>query len=142
MQQHLLLSRHTPTAVGSLLTAPAMKRLPLSIVGVALVSVMTACGDPSATSSRGTEAPSSSSPATSSHMAEISDYARAHTPQISTQICLPPLVAVLTTWSGCVALTRRTIRRGEAEDLAPLALPMRQQGLNLGDQLNPAGVGP
>ena len=58
-----------------LLTALAMKHLPLSIASLALVSVVTACGDPSATSSSNTEAPASSLPATSSHKAEISDYA-------------------------------------------------------------------
>ena len=58
-----------------LLTALAMKHLPLSIASLALVSVVTACGDPSATSSSNTETPASSSPATSSHKAEIPDYA-------------------------------------------------------------------
>lgn len=52
-----------------------MKRLPLSIAGLALVSGVTACGDLSTTSSSNTEAPASSSPATSSHKAEIADYA-------------------------------------------------------------------
>ena len=62
-------------AVRNLLTAPAMKHLPLSIAVLALVSVVSACGDPSGSSSSTTEAPASSSPATSSHKAEISDYA-------------------------------------------------------------------
>jgi len=62
-------------AVRHLLTAPAMKHLPLSIAALALVSVVSACGDSSGTSSSNTEAPASSSPATSSHKAEISDYA-------------------------------------------------------------------
>lgn len=51
-----------------------MKRLPLSIVGLALVSVLSACGDSSRTSSSDTGALTPSSPATSSHKAEIPDY--------------------------------------------------------------------
>lgn len=62
-------------AVRNLLTAPVMKHLPLSIAVLALVSVVSACGDPSGSSSSNTEAPASSSPAKSSHKAEISDYA-------------------------------------------------------------------
>jgi hypothetical protein len=55
-----------------------MKRLLLPIAGMALVSVLTACGDPSTTSSSDTGASASSSPATSSQKAEISDYALSH----------------------------------------------------------------
>jgi hypothetical protein len=51
-----------------------MKCLPLSIAGLALVSALTACAAPTTTSSSDTGAPASSSPATSSHKAEIPDY--------------------------------------------------------------------
>jgi len=60
--------------VEPLLTAPAIEHLPLSIAGLALVSVLTACGDPSKTSSSGPGASAPSSPANSNHKAEISDY--------------------------------------------------------------------
>lgn len=52
-----------------------MKRLPLSITGLVLASALTACGDPSTTRSSDTGASAPSSPAPSSHKAEISDYA-------------------------------------------------------------------
>jgi hypothetical protein len=62
-------------AVRPLLTAPSMKRLPLSFAGLALVSTLTACGEPSTSSSSDTGEPASPSQATKSHKAEISDYA-------------------------------------------------------------------
>jgi|688.fasta_scaffold244264_2 hypothetical protein len=52
-----------------------MNRLPLSIAALALIPAVAACGDPATTSSGDTGALAPASPATSSHKAEIADYA-------------------------------------------------------------------
>jgi len=53
----------------------ALKRFTFSIAGLALISALTTCGDSSTTSASDTGASAPSLRSTSSHKAEISDYA-------------------------------------------------------------------
>ena len=81
----------------------ALKRFTFSIAGLALISALTACGDPSTTSASDTGASAPSSPAPSSHKAEISDYAL--TPYTADQY--PKLFAAFGSRIGDVERLRR-----------------------------------